>query len=122
MPKSVPYAQYPSPRALVDKIPWSGDHFGPGSSAGNYQQNGYVLNARDLGLSRIEWAEFSYLSQSQNYYARVIYPNQSNKNELNPAPGFNNVTVQWFYAANNTQVANNTTLDGECVQLFVIGQ
>jgi|HubBroStandDraft_5_1064220.scaffolds.fasta_scaffold04977_6 hypothetical protein len=122
MPKSVPFAQYASPRALVDKIPWIGDHFGPGVGAGNYQQNGYVITPQSLGMSRIEWVEFSAFSQSGNYYARAIYPATSNKSESTPAPGFNSVTVEWFYAANNVQVANNTTLDGECVQMFAIGQ
>ena len=122
MPKSVPFAQYASPRVLADKIAWIGDHFGPGPSAGNYQQNGYAITPQSLGMSRIEWAETSYLSQSQNYYARVLYPANSNRLESTPGPAFGSVTIEWFYANNNNQVANNTTLDGECVQLFAIGQ
>src|SRR5271166_66537 len=121
MPKSIPYGQYASPRVLADKIAWCGPHFGPGSGAGNYQQNGYSITAASLGMSRIEWAETSYLSQSQNYYARVLYPANDNSNELQAVPP-SAVTMQWFYAANYAQVANNTNLLGECVQLFVIGQ
>jgi hypothetical protein len=126
MPKSVPLGQYPGPGTLAVKIPWIGDHFGPGSGAGNYQQNGYSITAQQLGMSRIEWVQFSPLSQSGNYYAVVNYiapgGNQTaNKNELQ-AVGFAQIYALWYYAANNVQVANNTALDGECVQLFAIGQ
>lgn len=113
--QSIPYDGYPAPGGRAVKIEWAGDHWG----SNNYQAGGYNLNATYLGMGRIETAGFSPLSQSGNYYAKVIYPNISGNNELR-APTFSYVTVKWYFA-NNTEVANNTNMAGEVAQLAVIG-
>lgn len=111
----IPYDGYPAPGARAVKLEWAGDFIG----SNNYQQGGYNLNASALGMSRIETAGFSPLSQSGNFYAKVTYPALSSNSE-NRAPTFPYITVLW-YAANNTQVANNTDLSAEIAQLSVVG-
>ena len=118
--QSVPYDGYPAPGAEAVKNQWAGDHFGPGPAQGNYQQGGYNLTPSGLGMTRIETVGVSALSQSNNYYARVLYPAISANTETR-APGFNSVLLKWYYAANNVEVANNTNLFGECVQLRAYG-
>lgn len=113
--QSIPYAGYPAPGALDIKNHWAGDHFGPA----NYQAGGYNLNAAALTFGRLEWAQFSHLAQSGNYYARPFFPAISGNAELG-APGFSYITVKW-YAANNSEVANNTNLSAEVAQLFAFG-
>jgi hypothetical protein len=113
--QNIPYDGYPAPGGRAVKIEWAGDHFGPA----NYQQGGYNENASYLGMSRIETAGFSALAQSGNFYAKAIYPAISGNNETR-APTFPYITVKW-YAANNTEVANNTNLSAEVSQLSVTG-
>ena len=118
--QSVPYDGYPAAGARSIRYDWAGDHFGPGPTQGNYQQGGYNLNATALGLNRIEEIRFAFRSQTQNYYAVAMYPaNASNiaEGRAIPAPS---VTVLW-YAANGTEVANNTNLNGEVIRMFAQG-
>lgn len=115
MAQSIPYQSYPGAGALGVKNVWAGDHFGPA----NYQA-GYNMTPSQLGMSRIEWADFSWRAQSGNYYARSTYPAISGSAELQ-APGFNSVTVKWYYANNNNEVANNANLSAEVAQLFAWG-
>lgn len=111
----IAYAGYPAPGALSVKNIFAGDFFG----TNNYQAGGYNLNASALGLSRIEFAQFSRLTQSANYYAVANYPASSGNNEQR-ATGFSRVVVTWF-AANGTEVSNNSDLSAECAQLFAFG-
>ena len=110
-----PYDGYPAPGARAVKIEWAGDVVG----TANYQAGGYNLNASALGMSRLEIAGCSAIAQSNNYYARVQYPATSANNEAR-ATGFSYVKLQWF-AANGTEVANNTNLSAEIVQLSAVG-
>lgn len=109
--QSVPYDGYPAPGAAAIRVDWAGDHFGPGPSQGNYQAGGYNLNASALGMSRIERIDFSARAQSANYYALAFYPAASNIAEQRAIPP-SYVTVKW-YAANGTEVGNNTSLIAE---------
>jgi hypothetical protein len=34
---------------------------------------------------------------------------------------FPSITMQWYYANNGNEVANNTNLSAECIRLFAIG-
>lgn len=113
--QSIPYDGYPAGGARAVKLEWAGDHFG----SNNYQAGGYNLNATDLGMSRIEVAGFSAIAQSNNYYARAQYPAISGAAEQR-APTFPYVKVVWF-AANGTEVANNSNLSAEVAQLSAVG-
>ena len=113
--QSIPYDGYPAPAARAIRNDWSGDHFGPA----NYQVGGYNLNATALGMNRIEEARFAYRAQSSNYYAAAFYPANSGNNETRAIPpGY--VTVKW-YAANATEVANNTNLSADVSHLSAVG-
>jgi hypothetical protein len=114
--QSIPFSGYPAPGAESTRIQWKGDHWG----AANYQQGGYNLNASALGMSNIEVAATSKLSQSGNYYANVLYPANSGNNELRAIPP-TYVTVKWYYAANSVEVANNTNLSAEVSLLTASG-
>lgn len=119
--QSIPCDQYPGPTWPV-KEQWVGDHFGPGASAntGNYATGGYNLSSSALGFpGGFEWVQMSY-AQSGNYFARALYPANSGNTESR-AVTFANVNIQWFYANNSAQVANNTDLSAECVRLLAIG-
>ena len=118
--QNIPYDGYPAPAGRTVKIDWSGDHWGPGNTQGNYNTGGYNLNATALGMVRFESVGVSSQSQSGNYFAKVFYPAVSGNNELR-APTYGYVTVKWYYAANNNEVAANTNLNGEVVQLTAIG-
>jgi hypothetical protein len=120
--QSIPYDPYPG-TVFPTKLQWLGDHFGPGAAGNtgnNYNQNGYNLNASALGMSGFERVDLGY-SESQNYYARAYYPNNtSNASEIRASTP-SSVTVVWYYAANSVQVANNTDLSGECVKMMALG-
>lgn len=118
MAQSIPYDGYPQP--VGAKREWFGDHLGPGTNAGNYQAGGYNMTASGLGVSSLEFVSFSPLSQSGNYFARANYPVVSGNAESR-APGFAYVIVKWYTAANSVEVANNTNLNAECVQLSARG-
>jgi hypothetical protein len=110
----IPYDGYPQPFGA--KIAAAGDLFG----SNNYQVGGYNFYPASAGMSRFEHAHSSSLTQSGNYYFRVIYPNISGNNELR-APTFPYVVLKWYYAANNNEVANNTSLAAEVGQFDSIG-
>lgn len=114
--QNIPYDGYPAPGARAVKVEWAGDHVG----TSNYQAGGYNENASYFGMGRIELAGVSALSQSGNYFARAIYPAISSNSEAR-APGFNAITMKWYTAANSVEVANNTNLSAEIVQLSVVG-
>jgi len=113
--QNIPYDGYPAPGARAVKLEWAGDHWG----SNNYQQGGYNENAPYFGMGRIELAGVSALAQSGNYYAKVIYPALSGNAEQR-APTFPYITIKWYFA-NNTEVANNTNLSAEVVQLAITG-
>lgn len=105
----------------------AGDFFG----SNNYQQGGEVQVPATFGFTGIESLHLeSAFAYSQNYFARVYFPATGNKNE-NVAPSYgqnastaNNTNaplIQWFIAANNAQVANNTDLSAEVVRLRAFG-
>lgn len=123
--QSVPCDPFPAPSALATVIPWAGDHFGPGNNTtGNnttYQTGGYNLNAVTLGMNKITYigGGFSY---SGTYFVRLFYPNNLATANETRGVQFNSVNVQWYYAANSNQVANNSVdLSGEAVRLFGFG-
>lgn len=111
----IAYDGYPAPGAEAIKIPWRGDYIGPA----NYQANGYNMNATAFGMARFEAVQFDFLTQSQNYYARAIRPAASSNNQTRAIPP-SYVTVKW-YAANGTEVANNSNLSAEIIYLGIIG-
>ena len=114
--QSIPYAGYPAEGVSAIRAEWAGDHFGPA----NYQAGGYNMNAQALLMSRIEVALVSARSQSANYFAQILYPANSGNTEVAAVPP-SYVTVKWFTAANSVEVANNTNLGGEVVQLTARG-
>jgi hypothetical protein len=111
-----PLDGYPAAAASSAKRQWAGDYFGPA----NYQQPGETVPVASLALMGFEYAIPAALSQSNNYYAKVIYPAASGVNETR-APTYANMTLQWYYAANNVQVANNSNLSAEVTRLVVVG-
>lgn len=117
--QNIPYAGYPGPGVTAIRNEWAGDHFGPGVTQGNYQANGYNMSAQSFGMSRIETVGASAWAQSNNFYVVVRYPASSANTETS-AVGFNSVNIRW-YAANNNEVANNTNLNAEVVQLRAYG-
>lgn len=123
--QSVPCDQYPAPGTPAIKNWWVGDHFGPGNAGGsaNYNQNGYNLNASALGINGFEVVDGFGTSQSGNYIARRFYPAISGNSNVQETRGatFPYVTIEWFYAANNIQVANNTDLSAEVVRAWAFG-
>lgn len=109
--------QYPGPGALAVKIPWIGDHFGPQ----NYQAGGYNLTSFALGLpGGLEWVNFTAGSNSGNYLISGVYPGGAGQNEFRGVT-YPYITMQWFYAANGSEVANNTNLSAEVIRLFALG-
>ena len=114
----IPVQGYPF-SGSVKRQQWLGDLVGNG----NYQQGGDVLYARDFGMGGIEefGMPFSGYANSGNYYARAKPPANSSSATETYAPVYNNVTVQWYYAANSTEVANNTNLAAEVVRLDLRG-
>lgn len=111
----IPFAGYPAPGSEAVKIGWRGHIIGPA----NYQVGGYNLNASALGMSCIEEAGAASLDYSGNYYARVVYPNNAANNEAQAVPP-TYVTIKW-YAANNSEVGNNTNLSAEISLFRAIG-
>lgn len=110
--QNIPYDGYPAPGADAIRNQWAGDHFGPA----NYQANGYNMSAQDFSMGRIETIGASALSQSGNFYVKILYPAISGAAETR-APGFNSVNIRWYVAGNNNEVANNSNLAVEVVQL-----
>ena len=121
--QSIPVDGYPAPGADAIKEVWRGDHWGPGNNAntGNYLTGGYNLNASALGMAGIEVAAVSALSQSGNYFARIIYPANFSANTEVRAPTYSYVKVLWYVASNSNEVGNNTDLSAEVVRLSAIG-
>jgi len=95
---------------------WAGDLFGNN----NYQAGGDTIYATDVGLSGIETVNFTFggNSSSGTYVAKA---HQSNNNYSNANEGFasafSKVTIQWYYAANSVEVANNTNLNADSVRV-----
>lgn len=116
---NIPFDGYPAPGAEAIRINWKGWIRGNN----NYQQGGYNLNATALGMpGGIEDAWPAYRTQSGNYFLAVFYPlAMNNANDVLPraipAPY---VTLKW-YAANGTEVANNTNLAAEVSLLAASG-
>lgn len=113
--QAIPYDGYPADGARAVKIEFAGDYFGPA----NYQANGYAMAPSSIGMGRIETVNFSFRTQSENYFVAAFYPAISGANEQR-APGFNSVTIKWF-SANGTEVANNSNLSAECAQMIAVG-
>src|SRR5271156_6602423 len=98
----IPYDGYPQPAGA--KLECAGDLFG----TANYQAGGYNINCQPFGFTRFEHFAGSG-TQSNNYTTRVHFPaNTSVGGELR-ATGNANFTIVW-YAANGTEVANNSNL------------
>jgi hypothetical protein len=110
----IPYDGLPQPHGA--RMYSAGDIVAPS----NYQQGGYNLTYQAFGMpSRIEAVNYSPRTQSGNYYALPFYPAVSGNAETR-AVGFGYVTTKW-YAANGTEVANNTNLSAEIGQFQVWG-
>ena len=111
----IPYDGYPAPDGA--KLKSAGDFFG----SNNYQAGGYSVTAAAFGMyGRVEYLSFAPLTQSANYYARwQPTANSSNATEQR-ATAYNSVTVKW-YAANGTEVANNSNLSLEVIPYQVWG-
>lgn len=120
--KNIPYDGYPAPGADATRNQWKGWIRGPGPSEGNYQAGGYNLNATALGMSAIEDAWPAFRAGSGNFFVTVNYPVQSNNanDVLVRAIPPTYVTLKWF-AANGTEVANNTNLAAEYSLLSATG-
>ena len=117
LPKmNIPCDGYPASAALCVKKHYVGDHFG----SNNYQQGGYNINASDLAMSGFEWVTFTAGSNSGNYTASATLAGASGNMEQR-ARVFPSIAMQWYYANNSNEVANNTDLSAECIRLFGIG-
>ncbi len=96
-------------------------HSGPA----NYQQgnNSDVITAKSLGMSSLDSVQTSPSvdSNANNvalYTMRVQWPvAQASAN----ATGANQVNLQWVFAANGNEVANNANLVGEYTRIMVHG-
>jgi hypothetical protein len=113
----IPMPGYLNPGSLK-RLWWIGDCTGNA----NYQQNGDTFYATDFGMAGFETAspEFGGFTASNNYYVKVKAPTTMNSNEV-VAPAYNNITLVWYYAANNVQVANNTNLSIEIFRFSARG-
>lgn len=86
----------------------------------NYQTTGDLYTASQFGMSGITFATFQERTNSGTYQVAAIPPaNSSNSNEAYaPAPA--NFTLH-FYAANGTEVANNSNLAAEIIRAQIWG-
>ena len=114
----IPVQGYPF-SGSVQRQQWLGDL----SGNNNYQQGGDVLYARDFGMAGFD--EFSLpfggYTNSGNYFARAKPPANSSSATETFAPVYNNVTVQWYYAGNSAEAANNANLSAEVIRLNLRG-
>jgi hypothetical protein len=117
LPKmNIPCDGYPASAALAVKQEYIGDHFGSNS----YQIGGYPINCNDVGLNGFEWVAFTGGSNTGNYTTSAVLAGASGNTEQR-ARVFPSITMQWYYANNGNEVANNTNLSAECIRLFAIG-
>ena len=128
---NIPVYGYPTAAWGQTKV-WRGDHFGP--TAYN-NTTGEIVTPTPFTLNGIETvgAEFGGFTYSNNYYVKMFLPNNitpSSSEYASPVFGVtlgnnanaNNMPqIQWFYAANNNQVAANTNLAAEAIRLVVYG-
>ena len=98
---------------------WKGDYFGNN----NYQVGGDSFKAGDLQMGGFEdvGLQMSALSSSGNYTGKIFMPANSSNNAEQQASCYSSVTIKWYYAANNNEVANNTNLNGESFRLYAVG-
>ena|SRR5271165_80849 len=113
---------YMSPVGYSRKIAWAGDMFG----SNNYQAGGYNENANSgFGMSAFEkfGIDFGGINIGGTFgtYIAKSKPGNISSNTEAQAPTFQYVTVQWFYAANNVEVANNTDLSAQGVRVDARG-
>jgi len=113
----IPCAGYPGTGARAIRIEATGDLVGNN----NYQVGGYNLTATQFGLSGFESVGVSARTYSLNYYAQILYNNNSANNAELQAPVFQTALVKWYYAANSVEVANNTDLSAEICRVTAIG-
>lgn len=109
----IPYDGYPQPAGA--KRECSGDFFG----TANYQAGGYNVNCQPFGFTRFEHLTLG-TSQSNNYQARAHFPANTSVGGEARATGNNNFVV-CIYAANGTEVANNSNLAAEVFQFYARG-
>lgn len=112
--QTVAFDGYPQP--VSEKRIWIGDVFGPQ----NYQVGGYPFQSKSVGMVGVEWADFAAGSNSGNYFVSAVYPGGSGNMEYRAVTA-GNLTVQWYYAANGTEVGNGTDLSAEQTRAFVWG-
>ena len=98
------------------RVYWEGDIFGNN----NYQTTGDLYTASQFGMAGISFVSPNDRSLSGTYVPAAIFPaNSSNSAEANaPAPA--NFNLHW-YAANGTEVANNSNLGAEVVRVQIWG-
>lgn len=112
---------YYSPVGYSRKLTWAGDMFG----SNNYQTGGYNENASSFGMAGFEkvgvdFGGINIAGTFGTYTAKVKPGNLASNTEAN-APVFSYVTVQWYYSANNAEVANNTDLSAQGVRIDARG-
>ena len=128
----IPLPGYPTAAWGQTKV-WRGDHVGPA----NYATGGEIPVPGAFGFpGGIEeiGAGFGGYSYSNNYYVKMFPPvaagNTFNVNEsfapvwpanASNANNTNQIQIVWYYAANNVQVAANTTLAAEGVRITAYG-
>lgn len=128
MGKFISLPGYPTASWGATKVA-RGDFFG----TNNYQAGGELIVPGTFGLGAFETAgaSFSGYSYSNNYFARVVAPNNLSANGEQLAPVYtanasngnntNQLVVKWFIASNNAEVANNTNLSAEGVRFTAEG-
>jgi hypothetical protein len=106
--QTIQFPGYPGASVAANRMAARGQHFG----SNNYQVGGYNITAQSLGMQYIEMYDILSFAVSNNYYARPNYPNTGANNAAQAVPP-TYVTLKWYYAANNNEVANNTNLNAE---------
>ena len=119
-----------APTDIGNRKFWRGDHVGPAL----YATGGEIPVPSAFGFpGYIEeiGAAFGGASYSTTYYVKMVPPANSFNASEQSAPTWganasnanntNQIQVQWFYTANNVQVAANTNLAAEGVRITAWG-
>ncbi len=117
--QKIPLPGYMAPGADAIRLKWRGDYFGPAL----YQAGGNVSFATDYGMVGIEDAGFAFggVCSNNTYTAKCVMPPSASSNAELYAPTYANMTVQFYYTANSTEVAGNTNLSNVAGRLSVTG-
>ena len=117
-PKATPGGGGPAQAAI--RLYWAGDLFGNNNYQGGANNTGDLYSASQFGMAGVEFVNVNDRTLSSTYVPAAIFPaNSSNSNE-GVAPTPQNFYLRWF-AANGTEVANNTNLAAEIVKVQIWG-